>query len=95
MKTPKDDRKRQYAMVKTKQKRRLMSSPSPKQQPPAKKAEVPPVKVVQFPGTEALQKAVSDPMLHHLAGRLMSVMKRNGAEFITDSEQGFGFHRRP
>jgi hypothetical protein len=89
MKTPNDDPKRQYAMVKTKHKRRPMS---PKQQPPAKKAEVPPVKVVQFPGTEALQKAVTDPMLHHLAGRLMSVMKRNGAESITDSEQGFGFH---
>ena len=31
-------------------------------------------------------------MLHHLAGRLMLVMKRTGAESITDSEQDFGFH---
>jgi hypothetical protein len=53
---------------------------------------VPPVKVIQFPGSETVQKAVTDPMLHHLAGRLMLVMKRNGAESITDSEQDFGFH---
>src|SRR4051794_21954998 len=92
MKTPKDDPKRQYAMVKTKQKRRPISSPCPKRQPPTKKSEVPLLKVIQFPGTEALQKAVTDPMLHHLAGRLMSVMKRNGAESITDSEQSFGFY---
>ena len=31
-------------------------------------------------------------MLHHTAGRLMLVMKRNGAEAITESEQDFGFH---
>jgi hypothetical protein len=66
--------------------------PSRKQKPLAKKAEVPPVKAIQFPGSETVQKAVTDPMLHHLAGRLMSVMKRNGAQSITDSEQGFGFH---
>ena len=79
-------------MVKTKHKGRPMSSPSPKQQSPAKTAQVPPVKAIQFPGSVTVQKAVTDPMLHHLAGRLMSVMKRNGAESITDSEQSFGFY---
>src|SRR3954451_23358699 len=92
MKAPKDDPKRQYVRLNTKHKRQPMSSPSLKQQPPAKKAEVPPGKAIRFPGNEALQKAVTDAMLHHLAGRLMLVMKRNGAESIEDHEQSFGFH---
>ena len=43
-------------------------------------------------GSDAVQKAVTNPMLHHTAGRLMLVMKRNGAEAVTESEQDFGFH---
>ena len=93
MKKPKDDPQRQYAIAK-KLERQFTADKlsSRKQKPLAKKAEVPPVKVIQFPGSETVQKAVTDPMLHHLAGRLMLVMKRNGAESITDSEQDFGFH---
>src|SRR5438552_3153570 len=93
MKKPKDDPKRQYAIAE-KPERQFTADKlsSRKQKPLAKKAEVPPVKVIQFPGSETVQKAVTDPMLHHLAGRLMLVMKRTGAVSITDSEQDFGFH---
>ena len=65
---------------------------SPKQKPKPKKVAAAPAKTIKFSATEAVQKAVTNPMLHHTAGRLMSVMKRNGAEAITESEQDFGFN---
>ena len=65
---------------------------SPKQKPKPKKVAAAPAKTIKFSATEAVQKAVTNPMLHHTAGRLMLVMKRNGAEAITESEQDFGFH---
>ena len=65
---------------------------NPKRKKVAGKPASPPAKTIKFPGSDAVQKAVTNPMLHHTAGRLMLVMKRNGAEAITESEQDFGFH---
>ena len=71
---------------------RMQKSKQIKASPTPKKVAATPAKTIKFSATEAVQKAVTNPMLHHTAGRLMLVMKRNGAEAITESEQDFGFH---
>jgi hypothetical protein len=72
--------------MKIKPKCKFTAQPKPKMVPAAA------AKTIKFSATEAVQKAVTTPMLHHTIGRLMSVMKRNGAEAITESEQDFGFN---
>jgi hypothetical protein len=47
-------------------------------------------KTPKFVATAATQKAVPDPMLNHILGRLAAVMRGSGADQPTDSEMSFG-----